>query len=83
MGVSRFLKSKNLISRLSACSPQTDRRFRVSDVTTAYLPDIYQADRVDRVMDSQSESEAMMRRLAQEEGIFAGSLGAYSIDANQ
>ena len=39
----------------------------------AYLPEIYSADRVDRVMDiGQSESEVMMRRLAREEGIFAG-----------
>ena len=39
----------------------------------AYLPDIYQSERVDRVMDiSQSESEQMMRRLAKDEGIFAG-----------
>ena len=35
--------------------------------------DIYQAERVDRVMDiDQTESEQMMRRLAREEGIFAG-----------
>ena len=36
------------------------------------MPEIYSADRVDRVMDiGQSESEVMMRRLAREEGIFA------------
>jgi len=39
----------------------------------AYLPEIFDASRVDRVMDiSQKESEQMMRRLAREEGIFAG-----------
>lgn len=39
----------------------------------AYLPDIYDAARVDRVLDiSQQESEETMRRLAAEEGIFAG-----------
>ena len=38
-----------------------------------YLPDIYQHERVDRVLDiSQSESEHIMKRLAREEGIFAG-----------
>jgi len=38
-----------------------------------YLPDIYQHERVDRVLDiSQRESEQMMKRLAREEGIFAG-----------
>jgi cysteine synthase B len=39
----------------------------------AYLPAIYDAARVDRVMDiSQAESEHTMRRLAAEEGIFCG-----------
>ena len=39
----------------------------------AYLPKIYDAARVDRVMDiSQQESEETMRRLAAEEGIFCG-----------
>ena len=38
-----------------------------------YLPDIYQHERVDRVMDiSQRESEQMMKRLARDEGVFAG-----------
>ncbi len=50
------------------------RKFPVyDDGRKAYLPEIYSADRVDRVMDiGQSESEVMMRRLAREEGIFAG-----------
>ena len=39
----------------------------------AYLPKIYQPEGVDRVMDiDQKDAEAMMRRLAREEGIFAG-----------
>lgn len=39
----------------------------------AYLPKIYEAPRVDRVIDiSQDASETMMRRLASEEGIFCG-----------
>lgn len=39
----------------------------------AYLPKIYKADNVDRVIDvEQSVAEVMMRRLAKEEGIFAG-----------
>lgn len=40
---------------------------------TAYLPKIYRPEGVDRVMDiDQKDAEAMMRRLAREEGIFAG-----------
>lgn len=39
----------------------------------AYLPKIYRPEGVDRVMDiDQKDAEAMMRRLAREEGIFAG-----------
>jgi len=39
----------------------------------AYLPKIYKADDVDRVIDvQQSVAEVMMRRLAKEEGIFCG-----------
>ena len=39
----------------------------------AYLPRIYEAPRVDQVLDiSQQESEITMRRLAAEEGIFCG-----------
>ncbi|MNE10521.1 Cysteine synthase B [compost metagenome] len=38
-----------------------------------YLPKIYDASRVDQVMDmSQAEAEDTMRRLAREEGIFCG-----------
>jgi S-sulfo-L-cysteine synthase (O-acetyl-L-serine-dependent) len=38
-----------------------------------YLPQIYQAERVDRIIDmAQLEAETVMRRLAREEGIFCG-----------
>ena len=38
-----------------------------------YLLDIFQHERVDRVMDiSQRESEQMMKRLARDKGVFAG-----------
>ncbi|MFO6291320.1 pyridoxal-phosphate dependent enzyme, partial [Pseudomonas aeruginosa] len=38
-----------------------------------YLPKIYDASRVDRVVDMhQDEAEDIMRRLAREEGIFCG-----------
>ncbi|MGH6961248.1 MAG: hypothetical protein ACREE7_12235, partial [Dongiaceae bacterium] len=38
-----------------------------------YLPKIFQAERVDRVIDmAQVEAETVMRRLAREDGIFCG-----------
>jgi cysteine synthase B len=49
---------------------------------TAYLPKIYQPEGVDRVMDiDQKDAEAMMRRLAREEGIFAGVSSGGSVAA--
>ena len=74
MGVSRFLKSKNPSIQIIGLQPTDGSQIPgIRRWPTAYLPDIYQAERVDRVMDiSQSESETMMRRLAREEGIFAG-----------
>ena len=48
----------------------------------AYLPKIYRPEGVDRVMDiDQKEAEHMMRRLAREEGIFAGVSSGGSVAA--
>ena len=74
MGVSRFLKQQNPDIQIIGLQPTDGSQIPgIRRWPAAYLPDIYQAERVDRVMDiSQSESEEMMRRLAKEEGIFAG-----------
>ncbi len=74
MGVSRFLKSQKPEIQVIGLQPTDGSQIPgIRRWPTAYLPDIYQSERVDRVMDiSQSESEQMMRRLARDEGIFAG-----------
>lgn len=74
MGVSRFLKQQNPDIQIIGLQPTDGSQIPgIRRWPAAYLPDIYQAERVDRVMDiSQSESEQMMRRLAKEEGLFAG-----------
>ena len=74
MGVSRFLKSQNPAIQIIGLQPTDGSQIPgIRRWPQAYLPEIYSSDRVDRVMDiAQSESEAMMRRLAREEGIFAG-----------
>ena len=74
MGVSRFLKSQNSAIQIIGLQPTDGSQIPgIRRWPQAYLPEIYSADRVGRVMDiGQSESEAMMRRLAREEGIFAG-----------
>jgi cysteine synthase B len=74
MGVSRFLKQQNSDIQIIGLQPTDGSQIPgIRRWPAAYLPDIFQAERVDRVMDiSQSESEEMMRRLAREEGLFAG-----------
>lgn len=74
MGVSRYLKSRNPDIQIIGLQPTDGSQIPgIRRWPAAYLPDIYQSERVDRVMDiSQMESESMMRRLAKEEGLFAG-----------
>ena len=74
MGVSRFLKSQNPDIQIIGLQPTDGSQIPgIRRWPPKYLPDIFQHERVDRVLDiSQSESEQMMKRLAREEGIFAG-----------
>jgi cysteine synthase B len=74
MGVSRYLKSENPAIQIIGLQPVEGSQIPgIRRWPAAYLPKIFDARRVDRVMDiSQEESEQMMRRLAREEGIFAG-----------
>ena len=74
MGVSRFLKSQNPDIQIIGLQPTDGSQIPgIRRWPPEYLPDIYQHERVDRVLDiSQRESEQMMKRLAREEGIFAG-----------
>lgn len=74
MGVSRFLKQQNPDIQIIGLQPTDGSQIPgIRRWPAAYLPDIYQAERVDRILDiSQAESEEMMRRLAKEEGLFAG-----------
>ena len=74
MGVSRYLKSQNPDVQVIGLQPTDGSQIPgIRRWPAAYLPDIYQSERVERVMDiSQSESEQMMRRLARDEGICAG-----------
>lgn len=74
MGVSRFLKSKNPDIRIVGVQPEDGSSIPgIRRWPEAYLPKIYEAERVDRIIDvSTDEAEAMTRRLAREEGILAG-----------
>lgn len=74
MGCSRFFKEQASNIQIVGCQPTEEssipgiRRWPVE-----YLPKIFEPSRVDRIMDvSQREATEMTRRLAREEGIFAG-----------
>jgi cysteine synthase B len=74
MGVSRFLKEKNGAIQVIGVQPAAGSQVPgIRKWPEAYLPAIYERSRVDRVIEvTQDESEEMTRRLAREEGIFAG-----------
>jgi cysteine synthase B len=74
MGVSRYLKSKNPSIQIVGLQPEDGASIPgIRRWPEAYLPGIFDASRVDRVMDmGQQEAEACMRALACQEGIFCG-----------
>ena len=74
MGVSRYLKEQNPAICIVGCQPEDGSQIPgIRKWPEAYLPKIFDRSRVDRVESvSQAEAEEMTRRLAAEEGIFAG-----------
>ena len=74
MGCSRFFKEKNPKIEVIGCQPEEGSQIPgIRKWPQAYLPKIYESARVDRLeYVSQADAEEMTRRLAREEGIFAG-----------
>jgi S-sulfo-L-cysteine synthase (O-acetyl-L-serine-dependent) len=74
MGTSRFLKNKNPAIQIVGVHPKDGANVPgIRKWPQEYLPKIFDRSRVDRVIEvSQQEAEDMTRRLAREEGIFAG-----------
>jgi cysteine synthase B len=74
MGVSRYLKEKSPGIQIVGAQPTEGSQIPgIRKWPEAYLPKIYDKVRVDRVeYVSQSDAEEMTRRMAREEGIFAG-----------
>jgi cysteine synthase B len=73
-GVSRYLRSQNPAVRIVGAQPAEGSRIPgIRKWPEAYLPRIYDPKAVDElVLVTQSDAEAMARRLAAEEGLFAG-----------
>ncbi|MGE0011037.1 MAG: cysteine synthase CysM [Azoarcus sp.] len=74
MGTSRFLKEQNPAIQIVGCQPEEGSQIPgIRKWPEAYLPGIYEKPRVDRLeYVGQADAEEMTRRLAREEGIFAG-----------
>jgi S-sulfo-L-cysteine synthase (O-acetyl-L-serine-dependent) len=74
MGCSRFFKEKNPKVQIIGCQPEEGSQIPgIRKWPEAYLPKIYDKARVDRLeYVSQADAEEMARRLAREEGLFAG-----------
>ncbi len=83
MGNSMFLKEQNPTIQIVGCQPTEESSIPgIRRWPEAYLPKIFDAKRVDRIVDvSQAEATEMTRKLARTEGIFAGmsSGGALSV----
>ena len=74
MGVSRYLKEQNPAVCVVGCQPEDGSQIPgIRKWPEAYLPKIFDRTLVDRIESvSQGEAEKMTRRLACEEGVFAG-----------
>jgi cysteine synthase B len=74
MGVSRYLKEQNPLVSIVGVQPTDESCIPgIRRWPKEYLPSIFEAERVDQMIDmDQSLAEETMRRLAAEEGIFCG-----------
>jgi len=73
-GVSRYLKGQNPAVRIIGAQPAEGSRIPgIRKWPEAYMPRIYDASAVDELLlVTQGDAEDMARRMAREEGIFAG-----------
>ena len=74
MGVSKYLKEQNPNVQIIGLQPAEGANIAgIRRWPAAYLPKIFEPSLVDRVMDiEQHDAEVFMRKLAREEGLFAG-----------
>jgi cysteine synthase B len=74
MGVSRYLKEQNPNVQIIGAQPADGAKIPgIRKWPEEYLPKIFDRNRVDRIVEvSEEESKEMTKRLAREEGVFAG-----------
>lgn len=74
MGTSRYLKEQNPAVQIVGCQPTDGSSIPgIRKWPEAYLPKIFEPQRVDRVIEvSQDEATQLARQLARVEGVFAG-----------
>ncbi len=74
MGVSKFLKEQNSAIQIVGCQPTDGSKIPgIRKWPQAYLPDIFDKQRVDRVIEiDEADARIMSKRLAREEAIFSG-----------
>ncbi len=74
MGTSTFLKEQNPAIQIVGAQPSDNSKIPgIRKWPKAYLPKIFDAKKVDQIIEvSEQEARAMTKRLAKEEGIFAG-----------
>lgn len=74
MGTSRYLKEQNSAVQIVGCQPTDGSSIPgIRKWPVEYLPKIFDPSRVDRVIEvSQEQATQTTRRLAKEEGVFAG-----------
>lgn len=83
MGCSRFFKEQNPDIQIVGLQPEDGASIPgIRRWPKEYLPTIFEADRVDQIMDmGQDEAETTMRALAAQEGIFCGVSSGGSVAA--
>jgi S-sulfo-L-cysteine synthase (O-acetyl-L-serine-dependent) len=83
MGTSRYLKEQNPAVQIVGCQPTDGSSIPgIRKWPVEYLPKIFEPERVDRILEvSQEQATLMARRLAREEGVFAGMSSGGSVHA--
>lgn len=83
MGVSKYLKEVNKAIQIVGCQPTDGSKIPgIRKWPEAYLPKIFDRQRVDRIMDiAEDEARVMTRRLAKEEGVFCGMSSGGAVSA--